>query len=220
MKPRIALHIPVYGRHEIADYVQGELHELLYRCPYDVDVWITYSNESDRQKWENVADWMVYAENRPLGAKFNAAIPEILKGEYLYLMQMGQDDVIFKDYWKATAYRVDELCEMFGPTHLRVMEWKSGLTMDCQFHIVFGAGRMIRMDLIKETWEKTGYIWRRDLNSGLDFNSELHIIKTCDLMRKGVTQARMIRETSPLVMDIKTDDNINGYSALSKFAYA
>ena len=220
MKPKIALHIPVYGREEITPFIQEELRVFLHKSPYDIDVWVTHSREYDAKAWEFDADWLVYADNFPLGAKFNHAIPEMLKEDYLYIMQMGQDDVIYPEYWNYAAKKVQELSPMFGPIKLRVMEWESKMTVDCTFHTVFGAGRMIRMDLIRETWEKTGRIWDRDRQSGLDMNSEMNVIMACGLMKKGVTRARLMGEIEPLVMDVKTSDNINAFHTLLKFADA
>lgn len=217
-KKSIALYICVNGREEITPKVQECLVDLLSICPYNIKVFVNATTRRDWELWTDIADVIAVYDDRPLGAKFNAMIPEILSNECDYLMQLGQDNIIDLAYWDFVRGRIEDDCPMFGCYKLEVKDWASGKSFVFTSPTVFGAGRMIKMDLIFETYRKNGYIWRSDLNKGLDNDSEYNILKACELYQKGVTRARLLHEPYPLVTDLKTKDNINSFEHLKQFA--
>lgn len=219
-RKRIALYICVNGREEITPKVQECLMDLISICPYNIKVFVNATTKRDWELWKDIADVIAVYDERPLGQKFNAMIPEILSHECDYLMQMGQDNLFLSVYWEYVRSRIEEDCPMFGCHRLHVYDWYDKTGFPYVSPTIFGAGRMIRMDLILETYTKIGYIWGEDLNKGLDNDSEYNILKTCELYQKGVTRARLIHEPYPLVTDLKTKDNINSFEHLKQFANA
>ena len=217
---KIALYICVNGREEIVPIIQENLIKLIDSSPYTVDLIINATTKRDVELWEDISDHIQVCNLTPLGWKFNEGIPWMIGHGYDYMMQCGQDDIISPDYWEYAKTRIEENCPIFGCHKLQVMDWETKESFIYVCPTVFGAGRMIRMDLILATYRKKGYIWKYDISRGLDFNSEHNILSTCELYQKGVTRARLLNEPYPLVTDIKTKDNINSFAHLKKFADA
>ena len=216
----IALYICVNGREEITPVIQENLIKLIDSSPHNVDLIINATTDRDVELWKDIADYIEICDLTPLGWKFNEGIPWMIDNGYDYMMQCGQDDIISVDYWEYAQKRLDENCPIFGWHKLQVLNWETKESFIYTCPHVFGAGRMIRMDLIVATYRKKGYIWRYDINRGLDYNSEDNILRTCELYQKGVTRSRLLYEPWPLVTDIKTKDNINSFEHLKQFAYA
>lgn len=143
----------------------------------------------------------VWAENRPLGQKWNAAWA-LGKGRRMIL---GSDDFVSPTYLQACA---DSDAEYIMPGSCGFYEHSTGkacvLRWDGTASLLYGTGRVYGGD---------GPLWTPSRNKGLDQDSH------CRIVSRGV-EAERIDVDAVCAVDVKTGVNLWGYGQVAHRASA
>jgi len=95
------------------------------------------------------------ALNYPLGAKFNAGLYAALKLRWDYWMQLGCDDILLPEYWDAVYDYLLNGKDIIGMNELFFYDIENNQAKHLEgTHMIFGAGRFIRRELIEQGSER------------------------------------------------------------------
>lgn len=151
----------------------------------------------------------VFAENQPLGNKWNRGLERAMENEFDYLLILGSDDLIsnclldkYKGYNGVDMIGVKDFY-MYDIQQKRV-KYFAGYNVKYNRNISIGAGRLIRRDII----ERLGRLWHPRQVKGLDS----HCSKV--LRVKGY-QEIVIPMGDSVVVDIKSGMNMNGFDDIT-----
>jgi hypothetical protein len=146
--------------------------------------------------------------NKYLGEKLNAGHYAI-GNKYDYLMNWGSDDLINPEMFDVYSPFMEMGLLFFGIGDLIIYEQATGRAIEIDTaHRVMGAGRMIHRKLYQSM--KT-VLWSDNCNRALDGNSQSRILRTTALHPRRITTHK------PMVVDIKTNNNINSFEKLLTF---
>lgn len=212
----------VYGRPRVTKTFIDGLIRLKKHAPSWVHLkfLLVYSNIADLLTIKHaIHDFdnyfhLVYAPNYPLGRKHNMGLSYLCNcGVFDYCMQLGSDDLLSDEVWNAYRPWFKEERKFFGVTSVYLYDGPSGRIKICQGNQVFGAGRCIHSSVVRQFVRTTEYaqFWTDSAQGGLDIDSERNISKEIGFSALRVTP---IRTNKPIVMDIKTADNINSYVSM------
>lgn len=212
----------IYGRPRVTKtFIDG-----LIRLKRDAPDWVhlkfllVYSNIEDLLNVNHsIHDFdsyfnLVYAPNRPLGRKHNFGLSYAVNcGSFDYILQLGSDDVLSNEIWGTYRPYFRNERKFFGLNSVYLYDSNSDLVKCCESSQVFGAGRCIHSSIVRQFVRTTGYVqlWDDNASSGLDINSEINVSKEIGFSKLRVLG---IRTNKPMVLDIKTKDNINPYASM------
>ncbi len=219
---KILILVPVWKRPEVFRVMA----ENLIMLPARSKVVVALSKE-DPDYFANLETVIRYgftyqiAPNFPVGAKMNRILKKILMHmpmDWDYIMGLNSDDILDHRYFNIVRPYLEAGHPMVGMR--QIVAWdvpnqtgkKLILESDnpCK---VWGGGRFLSREAIEKTWEKLGYIYQDDLNSGLDTSSQRNIFEN------------VLFDKEPIVIDdcylvdLKTEENINPYSSLKWIPY-
>jgi len=156
---KVIMYVALYERQELAGRVVNgwnALVEVGKKHGITLDFHFIYTNKDDLKAFTDdlKADLTCnYSENRPLGRKLNSGLQDVIYKEYNYFMQCGTDDIISPVFWQRAEPFLLEYREGIGCKNLIIENFKTGQKKYGKFTEVFGAARMIRMDLIRDAVE-------------------------------------------------------------------
>lgn len=209
----LVVRVTVYKRHDplrICLLGLQRIHDAFEAIEIEMHTVFVVSNDEDEEvvnTYRRRSD-VIRHENKPIGAKHNYSANWILQHlDFDYFMEMGSDDVMSTPGVFITAGLMKMGLPFFGYTTLYVTEAHTRRTKLFKGSTVFGAGRCIRYDVYRHTLETLGKIWDDDKNRGLDGSSMNNIQKTCKI------NIRTFHLPSPIIADIKTDENINTFES-------
>ena len=170
------------------------------------------STDDDEEFMRHYGWEVIRAENNPLGAKWNAGLEACLDTDYI--IQIGSDDLLSDNYFKAIGKLVSEGVHLAG---IKTLYFWNSLNDECvEFEYAthlknkfVGAGRLISTMMVEHILEEEGLVWTEKLNKGLDNDSEMRF-------NKHGYYCKEIKWPNPLVVDIKSDQNIWSYEAFAK----
>lgn len=152
---KILLFIALWKRQDIAEWYYTSLQRFLDAGRYygiTFEVVFIYSRDHDKktaQKYFHRAKY-IKAINRPLGTKLNSWLDYGLEQEWQYCMGLGCDDAILPEYWQEAVPYLEDEREVIGLRKLLVYEPKSQrMKVVGPSSYVYGAGRLLRRDLIE-----------------------------------------------------------------------
>lgn len=143
-------------------------------------------------------------ENLPLGRKKNFGLKYARRFDFDFMMEIGSDTLILNEL--LDDYKtIDE--KFFGVSDAAFIDMETGA---CRRWIskrtLFGGGRMISREIL-EQMDFT--IWPEQQNRGLDNGSVYAISK-----RTKVPYRKTYPLEFPMVVDLKSKDNIWGFNAM------
>lgn len=204
---KILMLIPVWKRPEILrlflrrmeavkpDY--AELKSLFILSPEDPDLNVI---EHMLQMYD-----CLYYPNDDLGEKLNAGITFALKTDWDYLMNIGSDNIytpllweIYRDYFE-TREKYFSINDFYCYDIVNERACYFNGFVDEEVLGGIGAGRMINRSIL----EDDPCIYRPHTSSGMDGFSAFYLSK------KGHIQKIVPTEGRPVMLDIKTNTNIN-----------
>lgn len=170
---KVILYIALHKRHKLADRVVkgwNMLFESAKKHGITLDFHFIYTERNDLDVFtaDLTADFTCNQhKNRPLGKKFNSGLKDVIYREYNYFMQSGTDDIIHPAYWDYAEPYLLQYREGIGCKNLIIENFATGERKKAMFQDIFGAGRMIRMDLIRDAAECYECISKVSSTSGL-----------------------------------------------------
>ena len=206
--------IPAYGRPEIFALSCRSLRRAI-----DLTTWIDFSvmtivspeDVSAKQLQQTALDSgfdVCLYKNKPIGEKLNAGISALGK-DYDYLMNWGSDDLINPKLFDLYKPLIKQGHQLFGIGDYLVYDSRTGAAIEfSMYHAICGAGRMIHRAIL----EWVNYRPYNDrCERGLDGNSYSRI--------RNLTQmtARRLYPEELMLVDIKSDININTFNLLCTF---
>lgn len=214
---KILTFIPVWKRPEITKLCYESLKRTILKAPkgFQFVVLIVASNDEDAELAHEYGFEVFRCENLPLGRKFNRGLEYGLDlGNWDYLMQINSDNVLSTDFWSIFEGHFKAKQYFFGVD--RVYFYDSHTKQMREFQYGIGCGiRFIRRDIV----EKAGFVehgdnevfqlWDEERNAGLDNNSSRNIMVRTNKMQY---MARTDKVKRPVVVDIKSDENIHPFS--------
>lgn len=202
---KILILLPIWGREKITKLVLGNLKKLKETQNIEVlavvsEVWAKTEAFKHGFKWIEVS-------NDDLGHKMNVGVEEAMRLDFDYLMNLGSDDIIDDRLFNVYEPYLKEGRGIFGVTKLTFIDSKEKEAKTFDYHIMIGAGRCIRKDLIKEYVIRDGksIMYDKGIKAGLDNNS----------IKKFKCSHTEIDVDYDLIYDIKSDTNIWGYEFLN-----
>lgn len=148
-------------------------------------------------------DYVVH-KNHPLGEKKNAGLRRALEKGFDYLIDIGSDDLLKNEFLNIYPWKGD----VYGLRDLVVMNTEDGECKRLVKKHHFGAGRAFSRKAV----EAAGKMWNDEQTKGLDNYSEMNLAK------KGFLMARL-DVTEPLVIDMKSEMNMNSFNSLDGHEY-
>ena len=209
---KVIILTPVWGRPDITQiWAMG----LICFIPKDWRVLCILSAE-DEQFNDNLKicqdsgfDFCIY-ENNPLGKKLNAGVEYALSYEWDYLMNLGSDDLVHPGLLQVYLPFFEKKMPFFGINRVFFYEKKTG-KLAKSVPYVWGAGRVIRRDLIEKLKNMGDFLYDSREWRGLDCNSMDRI------QLKLNTKYEVLDVDFPYLVDIKTDDSLNHFAMQGKF---
>jgi len=206
---KVIMWMQVHGRHAILKQVLKHHQNIdcqkLAVCSTDEEVEIV------RQY-----GWHGYRhDNRPLGKKSDYGIRAALTLEWDYLVQINSDDFLSAKYWKAIKPMMEQGIEVAGIKDIYFVDSYTYKAKRVKYRaddgqkMFLGAGRLIRRDIVENTIKYTGCFFDWSINRSLDFHSERRMLQVATGMKE-------IESTKPLVMDLKSDENIWSFKDYTK----
>lgn len=184
----------------------------------DLTVMYVFSKEDpDLSKLEYIYDFSnhkrdkIYSSNSRLGKKLNDGInAAILKYDYDYIMNGGSDDLFHPKMIDLYLPYILNKTKIFGLNKLYFYQ-KGKDPLFFQYyntpHLV-GAGRMIHRSVINAVKYKYTDLYDNDIRRGMDGMSARRMINC------GFKQTIIDPDTFPMLVDIKSDENINSFERI------
>ena len=214
----------IWKRPEITKVFLQGLDRLMGGCPdwVNVSAVLVHSNQDDYSLLKNHINvsphsyHLVFNPNLPLGRKHNMGATFINDMvDFDYIMQLGSDNVVSNQIWK--YYRPWMVAEkrFFGLTSLYLYHSGTGqFAKYSSLSQVFGAGRCIHSSIIKQLIKGSAvHLWTDHKNRGLDIDSEKNIAAEIGF---GKVRVMPIKTELPLLVDIKSELNLNKWEELEK----
>lgn len=152
-----------------------------------------------------------YFQNKPLGQKLNAGIEYALETyDFDYLMNLGSDDIVHPAILSLYAPYILMKEPFFGLDKVYFFDYiKHGLGLTVEY--LWGAGRMIRKDILEKIRYNGDFVYKNDFSRGLDCNSMENIKKMLN-----IDYLQVKTENFPYLVDIKSEFSINDFYLMNK----
>ncbi len=218
-RKKIAIIIPCWKRADIAAMAIRQLDVFYQETKSKIDLIVIYifskSDPELRQlhnyyKDANHPRDYVYSANNRLGQKINDGISYAGQYNYDYIMNFGSDDLIHPNLIDLYLPLIKRSIMIFGIN--RVYFYKEG--EDSIFFsyyntpFVVGAGRMIHRQVIDTVVQLHTGLYEPTINRGMDTMSAKRMEKC------GFKQTVVDPGNFPMIVDIKSDININSFQQL------
>lgn len=215
--------VPAYRRRHITMVCYAGLTRLIDEASeagFSLAPLIIASEPEDAALAESFGFDCARSPNLPLGRKLNAGLSVALQSEWDYLMTLGSDDLLAVGFFDASKWAplfsvptcLRRRLPMFGLADIAIYDYLTGRVKTYHTIASFGAGRFIRRDMVEKTWQAKGFLWEPERNQGLDFSSERMVTQACGF--RNVRLVPISNSSLPMVLDIKTNENIHTYDSL------
>ena len=161
----------------------------------------------------------IEVENRPLGAKWNAALSLLRWQNIDGTVILGSDDLLNERFFHVLKRYIDEGCLLLGLDTFFVLEPRNGRLMEWMGYLPpregesVGAGRFLHRELLERlNW----HLWDDSLNGGLD-RSMWRRLKTDAILRNEKFDSKTVccQEEGIALVDVKSSVQINGLEGLA-----
>lgn len=220
-KPIIVIVIPCWKRSNVVQLVMKQL-DVFYRETIDIielTVLYVFSQEDPEllklaysfETANHKRDY-IFSPNDQLGEKLNSGIDYAKKFEYDYIMNFGSDDFIHSSLIDTYMPFLRAEVSFFGINNLYFYEKGKCPVFFSYYnkpHLI-GAGRMIHRRVVERVKERFGGLYGKNLKRGMDTFSAKRI------MECGYEQVCIDIDIFPMIVDIKSDVNINSFNSVSQ----
>jgi len=201
---KILILLPIWKRENITKICFDNLKELQKK--YNIEVMCIISETWAKMLAFEYGFKYVEAPNECLGTKMNIGVEAALKCEFDYFMNLGSDDIITERLIEIYKPFIDDKRAMFGSTKATFIDSQSKNVKRLDYKFMFGAGRMIRKDVLVDCVVKNGVVEMYDkVQNGLDMSS----------MRRFAKYSHTELDNGfDTIFDIKSNTNIWTYDRL------
>lgn len=218
---KIAVIIPVWGRHKVLKYCLDSLNDncINYYSNNNTFKFYFIVSRQDPEftkingKIEHFALMndvtCIIHPNDNLGEKLNVGIKQALKNGFDYMMNFGSDNLIHSNLFDLYEPYLKQNYAVIGINSVTYCDCKiedGKKTMDSYLNksdIMVGAGRMIHYTAVKDCFDKFGGLYTNVRQRGLDQDSLNHLTSL------GYKPLILDSGDFPYIVDIKTPANIN-----------
>jgi len=203
---KLLVYVALWKRHELSKRVLNVLKSWKIEG-FDIDLFCVISEDGSKKTCEDLGIEYCWTENKPVGKKMNFGLFSLKDKDFDYLMQLGSDDFVHKDIFKLYADSFKNNDPYFGVKEYYAVDEKNKRAQYWKYDVNHPTNhaRFIRKDVL----EKMAFnIWPDHLNSGLDTNSDVNLIK-------GGYRCKIYdTKKFPYIVDVKTETNIWTYDEL------
>lgn len=238
---KIAVFVPIWGRREVLDIFALGIERLQNSFDVEFNVCAVVSEDWAMDYCRDKRWDFTTALNSPLGRKLNKGIEFVLYKDWDYMLQMGSDNLVSNELMERYLEKTEEGKHLFGVKQCGLVNSKTGKFKLFDYGAMIGAGRMWSYESLeasakrvtvklKETLARIGSkgdeidIPVCNLNSYTEIIGQEYIGLFDDDKERCVdrnSQNRMPLKVhvgseellidKPLILDIKTDDNLWAY---------
>jgi hypothetical protein len=216
MKKKILLFIPTYQRYEVAELCYQGVDNLIANAPdwLEIECLVIGSTPEDLHAPHVHGFFNAIACNQPLGMKKNVGVRYALKHitkvyKWDYLMELDSDGIINPALFDHYKRYFDECNEFFGCNRIAFYESSTGRALD--YNLMNGGvwvtGRVISRRICEHM---TLGLWHPERESGLGVNMENRIMYEMNI------RVKIIHTEIPLMLDIKTGQNVSKFDDLAR----
>ena len=220
-KPKIAIVVPCWGRHEVVEIVAKQLDIFSVKTQQHIDTIVIYvfsPEDNDIEKLEEVFKKAshqrdkTYYPNKNLGAKLDSGIKFAKKYGYDYIMNFGSDDLLSPKIIEYYLPYIKSRCHIFGINQLYFYHPEHTPVLFKYYNQpnVIGAARMIHKTVINTVIKLYGGLYDPIINRGMDTMSAHRMLK-CGYQQTIVDIADLT-----MLVDVKSDTNINSFEKITK----
>jgi len=219
IKTKISILLPIWQRPDVFDIVLRQLEIFIRQTKKDFDILVFFVYSKEDAKLTELKALISnfkgeYKElehsNMFLGQKMNAGIDLIRKFDYDFLMNLGSDDLISpkllalykKHLSKHDIIGIDSCAFYKDHGNILFLKYYNGKR-------AVGAGRLISKKAIDTIYKEKLKLYTAGKNRGMDSDS------ANNLKLYGFTEF-VIQTDLPLIVDIKSDTNINDFSSIAQ----
>lgn len=205
-KIKLAICVPVHGRHELVRKTLAALvrHSEYYFADFTIKVFVAGAAPEIKRFCAANNIEFVFTENTPLGRKFNRLVEAGARwGDYIVVL--GSDAFLAPDYFQIAAKYIHKGVQAMAPDAVIFVD---GATLDARFvrSEPLGSGLCFSRELYLKVIETHSGLYRSELNKGLD-SAAFH--RLCE-----AGDGRIVPMTGfhPIIIEVKTEDNIWKFS--------
>jgi hypothetical protein len=213
-KLKILIYSPVHGRANIVkEFVQKwkQLDSDKYYIGIVLSLDLAIDYDVLRSDYDTKLE--IHEIGLTLAQKKNQAIERLLNFYHFdYLLELDSTGIISPTYFDKMERYLKERQPFFGTNRIAFHEQETNRILDYTIKNggVWVSGRFIRRDIIQKTWNKYGYLWNPELNSGLGVNQENNIFNATG------HRVRIVHTDNPYVYDLKTGNDVTPFDTLAK----
>lgn len=198
-RTKILIYLAAWKRPEITELCFKGIERLKKHPDFDFEVLVVISEEEMITLCVKYGYTYCMYENLPLGKKKNYGLSIAKMMQWDYLLEIGSDDLILNELLDDYKEMISKGDEFFGIADSAYINSRTGECRRVKDKSTYGAGRMIK----REAFSKVKWApWTDRFNQGLDNNSIFNF------QRAGVKYKRVAPREYPLVIDVKSDENI------------
>lgn len=213
---KVIIIIPCWGKSNVLEIVTEQLDKVIESNKKRLNISVVYifsAEDAELKELLNVYKnikhnkELVFSSNTRLGEKINVGINKAMELGFDYIMNLGSDDLVHHTIFDYYMESINTDVAMFGIN--TVYFCNERYAMVCQnynYPNMTGAGRMIHRRVIEKVHKRMKRLYEPERTRGLDTQSAKRI---CAL---GFKQKQIVVPEYPLIVDIKTKDNINSYT--------
>lgn len=209
MKTKLLVYLAVWKRPEITELCFLGLNRLRKHPGFDIEVLAVISEEEMIPLCERYNVNHTFHSNTPLGKKKNYGLSAARNFHFDYILEIGSDDLILNELLDLYQVYIG-VFDFFGVKDVAYIDSASGSCRRLQSNGTYGAGRMIRRDILEKTDFK---LWDENIDRALDNNSVYR------LQRMGIGYRHIQSGSFPMVIDVKSDINIWKFNHLVGIEY-
>jgi hypothetical protein len=211
---KLAVHLPVFGRFATVKKACDSLDRILEAfdaegIPSDVYM---IGHEPKMKRLANSRGYnFVYAENKPLGKKFNIGVQRMLEDtSWTHMMEFCSDNLLEESYPKLMIERMRNGEEFIGLLHFYIVHHRTKRALLFSRNAPTNVGRVTDRRILETMKRRTNYWFEPRKNAALD---------SCMAKRAlmiGKAKPTYIETETPLIVDIKDAGSMHAWETFKR----
>lgn len=211
---KIAIHFPVYKRVKIRNIAMDCLDRVradFARLGIETEVCVIGDDKDVPAVCEARGYRHFEVENKPLGRKFEMGLRWMLRHmEFDYMMEFCSDNILRKDYPTLMAKALKDGQAWVAHDQFYIVDSVTGKTHLFSKRGQSNVGRCTSRKLIEASQKHLNRCYDYELMSGLDASFRTNISRCTDRL------TYLLKTPTPLIIDIKSQTNINMFSGFAR----
>lgn len=212
---KILIYTAIHKREEITKLFLLGIERLKQYSGHKIYLFCVCSEKADSLLLNKNNIHHVIFPNKPLSDKFEYGFKKALELDFDYMLRLGSDDLldheIFDKYYNKL---MQSKVPYFGLKTIGIVEHETLDSLVYSYKIgqkdyILGGGSMLSRELCMKFKDEPLFN-RRKINRGLDRASEIEILRH--------TKSVSVSTASPMLIDIKTKENIWGFQYVKKYS--